>query len=142
MIEAMDQKLAMLSTVPMFSGCRSGELAEIGKLADEVVVKAGKVLAKEGSSGDEFFVIVDGTVEITRNGEHVTNLGPGDHFGELAILAEVPRTATATATTPATLLVLGHREFHTLLDDQPGIREMVLRSVAAWISEIAPGKTN
>ena len=73
---------------------------------------------------------------------HVTNLGPGDHFGELAILAEVPRTATATATTPATLLVLGHREFHTLLDDQPGIREMVLRSVAAWISEIAPGKTN
>ena len=51
MIEAMDQKLAMLSTVPMFSGCRSGELVEIGKLAEEVVVKAGKVLAKEGSSG-------------------------------------------------------------------------------------------
>jgi CRP-like cAMP-binding protein len=138
----MDQKLEMLSKVPMFAGCRSAELVEIGKLAEEVGVKEGKVLAKEGSSGEEFFVIVDGTVEITKNGKHIRNLGPGDHFGELAILAEVPRTATATATTPATLFVLGHREFHTLLDDQPGIREKVLLSVAVWISEIAPGKTN
>ena len=74
-------------------------------------------------------------------GERVRTLGPGDHFGELAMLGNVPRTATATATTPTTLFVLGHREFATLLADHPETREQVLRSVALWISEIAPGKT-
>jgi CRP-like cAMP-binding protein len=138
----MDQKLAMLSSVPMFTGCAASDLIEIGKLAEEVDVPAGKVLAKEGTSGHEFFVIAQGNVEISRNGEPVRTLGPGDHFGELSMLGRVPRTATATATTPATLFVLGDREFASLLAEQPQIRENVLRSVAMWISEIAPGKTN
>jgi CRP/FNR family transcriptional regulator, cyclic AMP receptor protein len=137
----MDQKLAMLSKVPMFAGCTPRDLTEVGRLAEEVTVPAGKVIAREGSSGHEFFVIAEGNVEITRGGERVRTLGPGDHFGELAMLGNVPRTATATATTPTTLFVLGHREFATLLADHPETREQVLRSVALWISEIAPGKT-
>ena len=138
----MDQKLAMLSKVPMFTGCAAQDLVEIGRLAEEVDVPAGKVLAKEGSSGHEFFVIAQGNVEITKNGKSIRTLGPGDHFGELSMLGQVARTATATATTPATLFVLGDRQFASLIAEQPQIRENVLRSVAIWISEIAPGKTN
>jgi CRP-like cAMP-binding protein len=138
----MDQKLTMLSKVPMFAGCAARDVAEIGRLAEEVTVGAGKVLAKEGAPGHEFFVIADGTVEITKGGKVVATLGPGDYFGELAMLGKVARQATATATTPATLFVLGHREFTTLLADHPGIREKVLQSVAKWISELAPGRTN
>jgi CRP-like cAMP-binding protein len=137
----MDQKLALLSKVPMFAGCTPRDLTEVGRLAEEVTVPAGKVIAKEGATGHEFFVIAEGTVAITQDGDHVRDLGPGDYFGELAMLGKMPRTATATASTPATLFVLGHREFAALLADHPETREQVLRSVALWISQIAPGKT-
>jgi CRP-like cAMP-binding protein len=138
----MDQKSTMLSKVPLFADLSTPDLEAVGRLADEVSVREGKVLASEGGTGHEFFVILDGTVAISRGGTHVRDLGPGEHFGELAMIANVPRTATATAATPATLLVIGHREFTSLLDAQPQIREKVLRSVATWITQIAPGRTN
>ena len=138
----MDQKLAMLSKVPLFADLGSRDLAEVGRLADEVTVKAGKVLAQEGASGHEFFVILDGTVAITKGSTHLNDLGPGDFFGELAMIGKVPRTATATASTPATLLVVGHREFMTLLAEEPKIREKVLTAVARRISALAPAETH
>jgi len=141
-IDAMDQKLEMLSKVPLFAGLSSRDLAEIGRLVDEVDVREGKVLAKEGAPGHEFFVILDGTVAISKGDKHVRDLSAGDHFGELAMIAQVPRTATATASTPARLLVLGHREFATLLSDRPEIRDKVLREVAVWISQNSPAPTH
>lgn len=138
----MDQKLAMLSKVPLFAGLSARDLGEVGRLADEVTVAAGKVLAREGAEAHEFFVILDGTIAISKGSKHIRDLGAGDFFGELALVGKVPRTATATASTPATLLVVGHREFTTLLADQPRIRETVMRAVAHWISELAPGRTN
>jgi CRP-like cAMP-binding protein len=138
----MDQKLTMLSKVPLFSGLSSRDLTELGRLIDEVTVREGKVLAKEGAPGHEFFVILDGSIAISKGDKHIRDLGPGDHFGELAMIAKVPRTATATAATPATLLVLGHREFTTLLADRPEIREKVLREVAMWISQNSPAHTH
>jgi CRP-like cAMP-binding protein len=134
----MDQKSTMLSSVPLFAGCGAGDLREIGQLSDEVSVPAGKVLAKEGATGHEFFVILDGSVEISRGGKRVRTLGPGDFFGELAMLGKVPRTATATTTTPARLVVLGHREFMTLLASHPGIQQTVLKNVAAWVASAEP----
>jgi voltage-gated potassium channel len=138
----MDQKSTMLSKVPLFADLSARDLAEVGRLADEVDVPAGKVLAAEGSSGHEFFVILDGTVTITRGSTHLADLGPGDFFGELAMIADVPRTATATASTPASLMVVGHREFTTLLADQPGIRERVMVAVARRLSEFVPAATH
>ena len=138
----MDEKATMLSKVPIFVGCGSRELGEIGRLADEVTVRSGKVLAKEGAPGHEFFVILEGSVDISRGGKKLATLGPGDFFGELAMLGRVPRTATATAATPARLLVVGHREFTSLLASQPAIRDKVLRAVAHRIAELAPGPTN
>ncbi|HET9084390.1 MAG TPA: cyclic nucleotide-binding domain-containing protein [Candidatus Limnocylindrales bacterium] len=138
----MDQKLTMLAKVPLFAGLSSHDLEAIGRLVDEVDVREGKVLAKEGAPGHEFFVILDGTVAISKGDKYIRDLGAGDHFGELAMIAQVPRTATATAKTPARLLVLGHREFATLLADRPEIREKVLREVAMWISQNSPTPTH
>jgi CRP/FNR family transcriptional regulator, cyclic AMP receptor protein len=134
----MDQKLTMLSKVPLFAGLSARDLEHVGRLADEVTVRAGKVLAEEGAAAHEFFVILDGTIAITQGSKHIRDMGPGDFFGELAMIGKVPRTATATASTPATLLVVGHREFTSLLAEQPQINEKVLRAVAHWIAEAAP----
>ena len=134
----MDQKITALSNVPLFAGCVTREMTEISRLADEVSVPAGKVLAKEGDPAHEFFVIVEGSIDISKKGKAVRTLGPGDFFGELAMLGKVPRTATATAATPVRMLVLGHREFTTLLVDHPGIQQKVLRTVAGWVAEAAP----
>jgi CRP/FNR family cyclic AMP-dependent transcriptional regulator len=130
----MDQKLELLSKVPLLAGLDRRGLEEVGRLADEVDLPAGRIAARQGSSGDEFFVIVDGTVSIERDGQHLRDLGPGDFFGELALLGKVGRTATATCTTPCRLLVVGHREFHTLLTDFPTIQGAVLQAVARRIS--------
>lgn len=138
----MDQKATMLSKCPLFAGLSERDLAAVSKLADEVTVRPGKVITKEGASGHEFFVILDGKVDISKAGKRVNSMGPGDFFGELALLAKVPRMATATAATPATLLVVGHREFTSLLASQPAIRDKVMRALAGWISELSGGKTN
>jgi CRP-like cAMP-binding protein len=134
----MDEKLALLAKVPLLAGLGPKDLEEVGRLADEVDVQPGKELAKEGAFGEEFFVIVDGSVAVSRGGEPIRELGPGAFFGELALLGNVPRTATVTATAPTRLLVLGHREFSSLLSSQPAIQGRLLKSVAAWVANLTP----
>jgi CRP-like cAMP-binding protein len=134
----MDEKLALLAKVPLLAGLGPKDLEEVGRLVDEVDVQPGKELAKEGAFGEEFFVILDGSVAVSRGGQPVRELGPGAFFGELALLGNVPRTATVTATAPTRLLVLGHREFSSLLSSQPAIQGRLLRSVAAWVANLTP----
>lgn len=132
----MDEKLTLLSKVPLLAGLDRKEIEEVGRLADEVSLPEGRVVAREGTSGEEFFVIIDGNVRIERAGEHLADIGPGDFFGELAMLGKVPRTATATCTTACRMLVLGHREFNTLLSSYPSIQHAVLHAVAQRISRL------
>jgi CRP-like cAMP-binding protein len=141
-VDAMDQKHEMLSKVPLFAGLGPRDLAKVGRLEDEVKVKAGKVLAREGAAAEEFFIILEGTVRISRGGRTLRDLGPGEFFGELAMLGKVPRTATATALTSAHLLVVGHREFITLLAEYPTIQAKIIRSIAAWIATLSPDRLN
>jgi CRP-like cAMP-binding protein len=133
-----DQKLELLKATPLLAELDRRELEEVGRLADEVDVPAGRVLMKEGESGHEFFVIVDGNVRIARGGATVRDLGPGDFFGEVALLSEGPRTATATTETPARLLVLAHREFHSLMAQFPSIQTCVLSCLADRIRRLEP----
>jgi len=133
-----DQKLELLKRTPLLSDLGRRELEEVERLVDEVDVPAGKVLMREGDAGREFFVLVNGTVAIDRGGTRVRTLEAGDFFGEIALLAEGPRTATATAEGPATLLVLGHREFHSLMDKYPAIRTCVLDALAKRIRNLEP----
>jgi CRP/FNR family cyclic AMP-dependent transcriptional regulator len=138
MVTHTDQKLELLKRTPLLAELGRRELEEVGRLADEVDVPAGRVLMREGDTGREFFVIVDGSVSIDREGTRLRTAEPGDFFGEVALLSEGPRTATATAETPSKLLVLGHREFHSLMTQFPSIQTCVLNCLATRLRHLEP----
>ena len=133
-----DPKLEMLRQVPLFAQCRGASLKLIGQLADEVDVPDGKVLMRQGDLGQEFFLIVDGRVRIERDGSTINTLGPGDFLGEVALLGEGHRTATAVTEGPARLLVISHRGFHSLLDSSTEMRAAVMGAIAARIRGLEP----
>lgn len=115
-----------LSRIPIFSECSRRELKAISKLVTPVEVKAGKVLTEQGEPGREFMIIASGTATVSRDGKPIAKLGPGDFFGELAVLAGVPRTATVTADTDMVIEALNRQEFSSLLDESPAIAKKVL----------------
>jgi CRP-like cAMP-binding protein len=122
-----------LANVRLFSACSKRDLQKIARASDEVSVEAGRVLVEEGSRGREAFVILDGTATVKRNGRKVASLGPGDQFGELALLDGGPRTATVVADGPMQVLVIGQREFTGVLDEVPGLAHKVMSSMAQTI---------
>jgi CRP/FNR family cyclic AMP-dependent transcriptional regulator len=126
-----DSKVAAMARVPLFSRCSKGELARIAQLADEVDLPAGKKLTKEGATGREFFVLLEGTAEVRRGGKRVSTMHGGDFFGEIALVTNVPRTATVETTSPVHALVITDRAFRQLLRDSPVIQGKVLEAVAA-----------
>jgi CRP/FNR family transcriptional regulator, cyclic AMP receptor protein len=95
-----------LKSIPLFDEVGDEELAQIAPFAQEVSVEAGKVLVREGDFSYEFMAIEDGQAEVTRGGEHVADLGPGDFFGEMGLLEKTLRNATVTAKTPMRLVTL------------------------------------
>jgi CRP/FNR family transcriptional regulator, cyclic AMP receptor protein len=125
-----DEKLEHLKRVPLFARMGTAELERLGQLADEVEVGLDEVLAEQGRVGHEFFIVLDGWVMVLDGGTPITKLGPGDFFGEIALLESVPRTATVRAEGIVRLLVIGHREFHALMDEFPTVRRAVLDAVA------------
>ena len=125
-----DEKIEHLRKVPLFSKMGGRELERLGQLADEVEVGLDRVLAEEGATGHEFFIVLDGRVMVLHGTTPVTTLGPGEFFGEIALLESVPRTATVRAEGIVRLLIVGHREFHALMDEFPSVRTAVLDAVA------------
>jgi CRP-like cAMP-binding protein len=123
-------KVELLSRAPLFQGCSKKELGEIAGIADELDLRDGAVLIREGERGSEFFVLVDGTVRVTKSGRRLRDLGPGDWFGEIALISDVPRTSTVTATSPVRVLVVTDRAFKGLVHRVPSIAVKVLESVA------------
>ena len=123
-------KIELLKRVPLFAGCTKAELRELAATADEVDLREGTVLTKEGASAHEFFVLEQGTVEVTQGGRKVGELKGGDWLGEIALLTQSRRTATARATSPVRLLVITDRAFKRLVKEMPSIAIKVLTSVA------------
>lgn len=136
----MDQKLELLRRTPFLAGLSKRDLEEVGRLADEVDAKAGKVLMREGDPGREFFVVIDGAVRIERGGKVIRTMGPGEFFGEIALVVERPRTATAIVDADSRLLVVAHREFHSLMDQFPSIKMSVLESIALRLRDLEPDR--
>lgn len=127
---ASNSKTNQLRGVQLFSACTDKELAQIARACDEMVVDADAVIMEEGTTGEDFYLIVTGEASISRGGHHVATVGAGGYFGELALLDEAPRNATVTAKTPMTLIRLGRREFSAVLDSWPGVAHKLLRHVA------------
>lgn len=130
-------KLELLEQVPLFGACSKRELGLIATLADELSLPAGKTLIEEGRQGHEFFVLVDGEVDVRRKGRKVTSLGGGSFFGEMALLSSRPRNATVTASTPVRVLVVHEQAFRRLLRDSPSIQLKVLQTLADRAAESA-----
>ena len=122
--------LEHLAQVPLFAECDRRELEIIAGLGTEITVPAGRVLAQEGDQAHEAFLVVEGQATCTIGGEHVATFGPGDFFGEMALIAHKPRTATVVADTDMTLRVFHVTEFHQLMEDTPTIAVKILTATA------------
>jgi CRP-like cAMP-binding protein len=125
-----DAKIELLKKVPLFAHCSKSELGSVALLADEIDMPEGKVLTTEGDPGREFFVLIEGTAEVRRKGRRVNTMGPGDFFGEIALVSNRPRTATVTTDSPARLLVVTDRAFRELMRKMPSIQSKVLAALA------------
>jgi CRP/FNR family cyclic AMP-dependent transcriptional regulator len=130
-----DAFLDHLAEVPLFSALSRKELSLVARRAEDVTVDQGRILVSEGSTGSEFFVIIDGKASVSKKGRKVATLGPGDAFGELALLDKAPRNATVTAETPLEVVVLGQREFGGLIDEVPGFARKLLAGMARRLRE-------
>jgi CRP-like cAMP-binding protein len=119
-----------LRALPLFAGFDERELEQVTESAALRTAEPGDVLAREGASGYTFFVILDGTVDIDRGGRFLETLGPGDFFGEMAIVGEGRRNATVTAASPVELLVLFGTEFRSLEQEHPAAAERIRQKVA------------
>lgn len=120
----------MLKRVPLFADCSRGELEQIAQLADEIDLREGKELTHLGGAGREFFVLLEGEADVSQDGRSINTLGAGDFFGEIALVEDVPRTATVTATTPVRVLVITDRAFRQLLGKHPELQRKVLVALA------------
>lgn len=121
---------ARLKDVPFFHDMSKKDLAVLAQQTDELDVPAGKVLAREGDFGHEFFVIETGTADVERGGKRIGQLGAGDFFGEMALLEEDRRTATVTATSPMTVVVMTRSSFRTLDRSMPAVHATVTQAIA------------
>jgi CRP-like cAMP-binding protein len=118
-------------SVWLFSECSRAELRTIAKVAETVSVKAGTTVCDEGDVGQTFYFIVTGKSAVIRNGRKVAQLGPGEYFGELALLDRLPRSATVKAVTDMELLVISQKDFNKLLVASPSLTHKLLVATAS-----------
>jgi CRP/FNR family transcriptional regulator, cyclic AMP receptor protein len=123
-------KIELIKKVPLFRHCTRKELEEIAGIADELDLKEGAMLTREGKSGREFFVIVEGYADVIMRDSWVNSVGRGDFLGEISLVTGHPRTASVKASSPMRVLVITHRDFSRLLEHSPEIQGKILRSMA------------
>ena len=124
-----------LEGVSLFSGLSKQERGTLARWTDEVSVPAGYALATEGHFAHEFFVIEEGSAEVTSNGERIAELGPGEFFGEIGLLETERRTASVVATTPMKLIVMFQREFTQMERDLPAVADRIRSAIRARLSD-------
>ena len=124
-------KVELIKSAPLFSECSRKHLNEIAGIADEIDLREGKELTKEGGPGREFFVLVEGTADVRKGNRRINQLNAGDFFGEISLITQRPRTATVIATSPVRALIITERSFRSLLERQPEIQGKVMSALAA-----------
>jgi CRP-like cAMP-binding protein len=131
MFNKHDARIDRLAEVSLFRACSHSELRELARITTELEAPAGAVLCREGATGTDCFVVVEGEVRVTIAGDEVDTLGPGGFFGEMALLDGGPRVATVTALTDLRLLVLSRQEFASLLATVPSVCRRMLAAIGA-----------
>jgi CRP-like cAMP-binding protein len=126
----------LLTQVPLFQGLSKKHLGQVRNLATRIDVAPGRVLTREGRTGQEFIIVLDGEVEVRRDHDVIATCGAGDYVGEIALIDDRPRTATVVATTAAVLEVIGRREFAHLLAQEPEIAERIRATAARRLAEL------
>jgi CRP/FNR family cyclic AMP-dependent transcriptional regulator len=125
-----NQKVELIKGVPLFSRCSRRELEEVAQLADEIDLRSGKEMTRQGQRGREFFVLLEGTADVKKDGRKINTLGGGDFFGEIALVSRAPRTATVVATSSVHALVITEQSFRRLMERSPQIQTKVLEALA------------
>lgn len=125
-----------LADVPLFADLSKKELRTIAQLATYLEEPAGSVLTAEGASGNEFIIVLDGEVEVRQGDTIVAERGPGDFFGEIALLDNRPRTATVIAKTPVQIEVIGRQEFSGMLAEVPELAGKLMATMAQRLADL------
>ena len=125
-----DGKIELLRTVPLFSRLDDAELIAVGRHADEVAVGEGQTLVAQDSAGTSFYIIIEGAADVVRDGQKLAELGAGDFLGEMALLEDLPRSATVVTTKPSRVLEMHRRDFSTVLDEAPHLARKMLATMA------------
>jgi CRP-like cAMP-binding protein len=133
---AKRSRVDLLRSVWLFEECSQRQLDQLATVADVRLVNAGDYLSREGEPHREFMVIVDGKAEVTRHGQHIATLGPGDSVGEMSLLDRRERVATVTALTPTTLLVMTGVNFDIILREQPSFSRNLLTVLSRRLREL------
>ncbi len=128
-------KIEMLRKVPLFAQCSRKELDEIAGVADELQLADGRELTREGARGREFFVVIDGALEVRRKTRKIASLGAGDFVGEMALVTGRPRNATVTTKGVVRALVITDRAFARLLAASPTIQLKIMRALAERVPD-------
>lgn len=129
-LSTQNTKVEALKRAPLFEGLSKKDLVELARATDDLSVGPGTVLCREGSLGREFFVILEGSAEVTRGGKRIATRDAGEFVGEIALLTTTKRTATVTATTPLRCFVMTQGDFRRVLDENPGVQRKVMEKLA------------
>ena len=130
MLFTSDTKVELLRKAPLFADLSKAELEHLAKSTEDLEVDAGRVLCREGEQASEFFVIIEGEAEATRDGKTLSTMRDGDFFGEIALLEDIPRTATVTAKSDLRFFVLTRQSFWSMVDAMPDVERKILRALA------------
>jgi CRP-like cAMP-binding protein len=128
--------LGHLTSVPLFAQCTKAELKSLARHTSDISAEPGQVLIKEGQGAYDFFVIVSGDAEVSREGRVVARLKDGDYFGEIGLLAPALRDATVTARSQMELIVLAQWDFEQALAEAPGMTRRLLAGMAHRLRQL------
>lgn len=128
-------KIEHLSKVPLFSGFSKKELGRVARHVDMVDTPSGTTLTREGTLAHQFGILVKGSAQVSKEGTKLADLGPGDFWGEMALLLNVDSSATVATTEDSQLLVMHSREFGVLLDEVPAMAKKLAQGLAARLLE-------
>ena len=128
--------VSLLSTVPLFSTLSRRQLRRVADNAEEVRYAQGRAIVRQGARGDAFFVIAEGEAKVVRGNRSIGRLGPGDFFGEMALLDGRPRSASVVALTPIVTIRLTRARFNKVVESEPTLARAIMAELAARVRRL------